>query len=148
MRLPGKHSITQGKLDVDTPTQALDKLVQILDRVRVGNCIYTVPQDGTAVTDKVVPIDRAWRFDDKTDFVFYRFPAQNKWVAKGRKVVYDIVESQVLQMGLRLLLKGGDFFEIFLTFLNRFAKSKLSLASAKKVKKFADGFSKRKRRFM
>ena len=80
--------------------------------------------------------------------ILYRFPPLHKYAKLGRKFVYDLMESQIVQMQLRLLLRGGDFFEIFLQLANRLAKSKLSMARAAKIKKFADGFSTRKKKFM
>jgi hypothetical protein len=147
VRMPGKHAIKQGKLDIDTPTQPLDKLIMFEDRVRIETRTYTVDKN-SPLTSLVVPIDRAWRFDDKENLILYRFPPLHKYAKLGRKFVYDLMESQIVQMQLRLLLRGGDFFEIFLQLANRLAKSKLSMARAAKIKKFADGFSTRKKKFM
>ena len=145
VRLPGRHGIKQGKLDVDTPTESLDKLLEFFDRVRVTNCIYTVDKDAPK-DGKVIPIDRAWRFADKQDFVMYKYPPQHLYVAKARKFVYSVLQSQIFQMQLRLILKGGDIMEVLLTILNRVVKAKLSMKSANKLKRFIDGFNASKKR--
>ncbi|GMI14545.1 hypothetical protein TrVE_jg10521 [Triparma verrucosa] len=151
IRLPGKHAIKQGKMDIETKPfegtgHGLEKFVAIADRIRIKSHTYTVDKDAPEPTNDIVGIDRVWRFGDEKELVAYKFPAHGKYRKLARKVGYIFIEAQIFQMILRLGLRAGDFLETFLMLANRFAKGRLGMKAAGRIKSFSEKFKSSKKR--
>jgi hypothetical protein len=117
------------------------------DRVRLKNYCYSVDKDGfELLTEKIIPLDRVWRFKEEPKLVMYKYPPLSKYARMVRKIVYAIIESQGLQIVLRGTLKGGNILEKLMEIAVRLAKDRLSMKFAAKVKKAKDGFSMRKKK--
>ena len=145
IRLPGVHSVKQGKLEVETGSVDLSRFLQPGDRVRIKAYTYTVEKD-TELTVSLIPIDRVWRFADENAVVMYRYPPLGRWKTKGRKFVFSIIESQVLQMMLRFGLRGGDMIDKLLSIMVRVSKDRLGMKFASKVRGVQDSFAGKKKR--
>jgi len=134
-------------MDVTTEKIPLNRFVAVHDRVRISRQTYTVDKDAPdLLTEKIIPIDRVWRYKNKKELVMYKFPPQHKYVALGRKFVYGVIQSQALQIMLRIFLKGGDLVEKLMDIGVRLAKDRLSMKFAGQVKKYKDGFAERKKK--
>ncbi|GMH65185.1 hypothetical protein TrLO_g5227 [Triparma laevis f. longispina] len=151
IRLPGKHAIKQGKMDMETKplegTQhGLEKFVAIGDRIRIKKHTYTIDKDAPEPTNDIVGIDRVWRFDEEKEIVAYKYPPHGKYRKLARKFQYILLEAQITQMILRLGLRAGDFLEQFLMLANRFAKGRLGMKAAGRIKRFSEKFKAAKKR--
>lgn len=145
IRLPGVHKIKQGYMEIKTEELGLENFLEIDDRVRIGNRVYTVDKD-TPVTCLLVPIDRAWRFDTQDEIIVYKKPKLHKYVALARKSTYGLLHSQIVQMGIKAGLNSAELFETLLGLINRIVKDRLSLEKAKKMKKFIEYVAKKRKR--
>ena len=151
VRLPGYHSVKQGKMDLETSKfpsteHGLEKFLAVGDRVRISSRIYCVDKDADDPTAGIIPIDRVWRHKEKSAVVVYRYPPLTKYEAMVRKAGYAVIESQLTQMILRAAIRGGDFLEQFLVLANRLVKARLGMKAAARLKAFTDGFKARKKR--